>query len=474
MSSRRTPRRTNPQHLPTCKVRGDSPKNYHLSTRKPRKQVVERVTTRIENPPQAQLLAEEYVHNLEQQLYFLDAELRFLHDRSGVDENPNGTSVDSAIRRLRRACAMHEEETNKKIEMLRKLIEEKKAQIGSIDENQAEEHVEKADNHEREAVDQLKTVFIDMASKIHMHQLQKDHYDNASEFNEDRRESMTNALSELKNRRESLEDDLRKLNDRIDEIKHKRKDLLKEFSDSVRRKRNNEEEADLLVIVGNETEPPPPNQPLSAVKTRASKVANDLANARATREELEQQMDRLLDKNVRLKAELNDIKARVERAKNLKGQLDRQYEAKYGGVKAENSKLREELAQIKAQRKDLKKEFKKSSKKFDEFIAQINQRQAEQQLLMEVISFKTNEKQKIDAENDMTRSEIAALTDDLRQMREEFEDLTKMLSEATEKKTRVETLVNLHNEDPRCKMENVPPEMAQLLDSLNAVNEKLD
>ena len=436
--------------------------------------MVERTTTRIENPPQAELLAEEYVHNLQQQLYFLDAELRFLHDRSGVDENPNGTSVDSAIRRLRRACAMHEEETNKKIEMLKKQIEERKAEIGAIDENKAEENVEKADNQERESVDQLRTAFVEMASQIHMHQLKKAHFDNAADFNEDRRESMTSALSELKNRREGLEEDLRKLSDRIDEIKHKRKDMMKDFKESVQRKRISEEEADLLVIVGNEVEPPPPNQPLAAVKSRASKVANDLDNARATREELEQQMDRLLDKNVRLKAELNDIKAKVERAKKLKTQLDKQYETKYGGVKAENAKLMDELAQIKAQRKDIKKQFKKSNKKFDEFLAQINQRQAEQQLLMEVVSFKTNEKQKVDSDNDLTRAEIDTLTEDLKQMREEFEDLSKLLSEAEEKKTRVETLVNMNNEDPRCKMENVPPEMAQLLDSLNAVNQKLE
>ena len=158
----------------------------------------------------------------------------------------------------------------------------------------------------------------------------------------------------------------------------------------------------------------------------------------------------------------------------LKAQLDKQYETKYGGVKAENAKLMDELAQIKAQRKDIKKQFKKSNKKFDEFLAQINQRQAEQQLLMEVVSFKTNEKQKVDSDNDLTRAEIDTLTEDLKQMREEFEDLSKLLSEAEEKKTRVETLVNMNNEDPRCKMENVPPEMAQLLDSLNAVNQKLE
>ena len=426
------------------------------------------------DPPQAELLAEEYVHNLQQQLYFLDAELRFLHDRAGVDENPNGTSVDSAIRRLRRACAMHEEETNKKIEMLKQQIEEKNRQYDGIDERKVEDKLDNADSREREAVQQLKGAFVEMASRIHMHQLEKEHYDNMADFNENRRESMTSALVDAKARREGLEDELKKMVARVEDIRERRKDLLRKFNESIARKRNHEEEADLLVIVGNEGEQPPPNLPIAQVKARSAKAEKDLEAAKTTREELETQFSQVLDKNVRLKAEYNVMKAKVDRATRLKEQMVRQFEHKYAQVKAENAKLEDELAQIKTQRKEMKKNFAGNNKKFDEFLIDINQHQSEQQFLMEAIAFKMNERDRTANENNLTRAEIAALSEDVKQMRSELENMSKLVAEAAEKKKRVETLIAINNEDPKCKMDNVPPELAQLLDSLNAVNEQLD
>lgn len=474
MSSRPDPRRAKQPRVPKCKVRGNSPKNYHLSTKKPKKVVADRPTSRLNDPPQAALLAEEYVHNLQQQLYFLDAELRFLHDRAGIDENENGTSVDSAIRRLRRACAMHEEETNKKIEMLKMQIDEKNKQCDGLDERQAEDKLDDANSHEREVIGQLQNAFIEMASKIHMHQLEKDHYQNAAEFNEGRRESMTSALDEAKSKRKLFEDDLKKVVGRINDIREKRKDLLRKFNASIERKRNHEEEADLLAILGNEGEQPPPNLPIATIKARSAKAEKDLEAASTTREDLERQLSQVLEKNVRLKAEYNDMKAKVERATKLKEHMERQFQQKYTHVKTENVKLLEELAQIKGQRKELKRNFAANNKKFDEFLVDINRCQAEQQLLMEAIAFKSNERDRIANENELTRAEIAVLSQDVKQMRSELEEMSSLVAEAAAKRKRIETLIAINNEDPKCKMDNVPPELAQLLDSLNAVNEKLE
>jgi hypothetical protein len=426
------------------------------------------------NPPQAELLASEYVHNLQQQLYFLEAELRFLHDRSGVDEQPGDTSVDSAIRRLRRARAMQEEETDAKIADCLKQIEERKAEMAAIDRNQGQENLDNANSHERESVEILRSAFVEMAAPIHLHQLAAAHFDVAAEFHESLKESILRQIAERKERREAQDEEMRKLQARLDDVRSNRRALLARFNDSIRKKRLYEEEADILAILGAEEEQAPPNMPISAIRAKHAKIEKDIEAARTTKAEIEAQLDQLLEKNVRLKADLNDITAKVERGKKLRDKMERQFSARFAKTKADNARLKAELAELKEQRRALKTDFTSSIRKYDESLGQMAQCQGEVDLLLEAITFKDQERRKLEAQNEVTKGEIDAAVNDLAQMRQDLADLSKEIAEAAEKLMIVQTRVELNNMDPRCKMENVPPELQQLLDSLNAVNEKLD
>ena len=139
-----------------------------------------------------------------------------------------------------------------------------------------------------------------------------------------------------------------------------------------------------------------------------------------------------------------------------------------------NDKLKSELAAIKNERKEVKKKFDDSNNQFDQFLKQVNELQTEQQLLSEVIRFKEKEKRKVDDNNLKTKAIIENLKDEIGLLHDELAQLSAEIAKAAEKEKQIETLVQINNEDPRCTMKNPPPELAQLLESLNAVNEKLD
>ncbi|KAK8885602.1 hypothetical protein M9Y10_041052 [Tritrichomonas musculus] len=463
-----------PAKVPICKRRGHDATNLHLSTKKEKKVQIKTINPPVQNPPQAEMLAEEYVHNLQQQLYFLDSELRFLHDRSGVDDNTQDTSVDSAIRRLRRAIAMHEEETNKKIANLEQLTEERKQQTDGIDENKALENLELANSNERDNIEKLKSAFITKASEIHMHQLERTHFDNAADFHNSLRETISHDISEKQAKREAQRDELKQIETNLDEIRQQRKAMLQKFNDSVRNKRLHEEEADLLILIGSEEEQPPANAPLSSINLKINQIENDIQMAQATKKEIEDQIDRLLEEGVKLKAEINDMQAKVDRAKKLKEKMDKQFNSKLTQTLDANEKLKNELAAIKNERKEVKKKFDESNNQFDQFLKQVNQLQTEQQLLSDVIRFKEKEKKKVDDDNLKAKAIIENLKDEISLLSDELGQLSLEIAKAAEKEKRIETLVQINNEDPRCTMKNPPPELAQLLESLNAVNEKLD
>ena len=482
MSSRRTLTRADPNsrqapkspRVPICKRRGQDATNLHLSTKKIRKTQFKQSIPQVQNPPQAEILAQEYIHNLQQQLYFLESELRFLHDRSGVDDNPENTSVDSAIRRLRRAIAMHEEETNKKIAGLEQMIDERKNEIEQIDESKATENLDMADARERDGIEKLKSAFIETASKIHMHQLEKNHFDNVADFQNALRDTIAKDVNDKQARKDAAKDDLKKLEASLDDIRQKRKELIQKFNDSIRNKRMHEEEADLLEIIGSEEEQPPPNLPISSLNANNSKVENDIQIAKTTKKEIEQQIDRLLEEGVKLKAEINEMNAKVDRARKLKDKMDRQFQTKFANTNDTNAKLKNEIDSIKKARKDAKNEFEKCNAQFDDYLKQVNQLQTEQQLLSEVIKFKENEKKRIDNENEKTKDSIEGLKAEIGMLHDELRDLSEEIAKAAEKQRRVEALVEMNNMDPRCQMKNLPPELAQLLENLNAVNEQLD
>ena len=413
-----------PAKVPICKRRGQDATNLRLSTKKEKKVQIKTVSPPIQNPPQAEMLAEEYVHNLQQQLYFLESELRFLHDRSGVDENTQDTSVDSAIRRLRRAIAMHEEETNQ--------------QTDGIDENKAIENLELANSNERDNIEKLKSAFITKASEIHMHQLERAHFDNVADFHNNLRDTISHDISEKQAKREAQRDELKQIDTNLDDIRQQRKDMLQKFNDSVRNKRLHEEEADLLILIGSEEEQPPANMPLSAVNANITKIENDIQIAQATKKEIEDQIDRLLEEGVKLKAEINEMQSKVDRAKRLKEKMDKQFNAKLAQTIETNDKLKNELAQIKNERKDVKKKFDDSNNQFDQFLKQVNELQTEQQLLSDVIRFKEKEKMKVDEDNLKTSAIIENLKDEISLLHDELDQLTTEIAKAAELTTKIQ------------------------------------
>lgn len=460
--------------VPIVKRRGKDGTDMYLSPREPKKPQKKQIAQPQQNPPQAEMLAEEYVHNLQQQLYFLESELRFLRDRSGVNENQEGPSVDSAIRRLRLAMAKHEEETNKRIEELKRMIDEKKKQTNDIDENVATENLNQANLSEHDKIELLKSGFIESASPVHMHQLEQSHYNNVADFQHELEEKMSRDVLEKQAKRESQRDELNKLSTNLDDIRQQRKNMIQKFNDSIRNKRLHEEEADLLAIIGSEEEQIPTTQPISTINAKNAKKENDLELARAEKKEIEERLDRALEESVKLKVEINEMQAKVDRAKKLKEKMEKQFSSKITKTADENDKLKAELAALKASKKEAKQKFADCNAKFDEYLKQVNELQAERQLLSEVIAFKEVEKRKVDAENEKTNASIEQLKDEIGNLQDQLNDISKELAEAAEKLRRVDTLVEMNKKDPRCEMKNPPEQLALLLQSLNSVNNQLD
>jgi chromosome segregation ATPase len=461
------------KRFPIAKRRGKDKTDLHLSTRPDTKERRINPIPPRQNPPQADLLAGEYKHNLEQQLYFLEAELRFLRDRSGVDEKPDDPSVDSAIRRLRRARAKQEEETNVRVAEYEAETARTRDAIDAIDISDAHDQLDRANAHESESTENLRQGFVEMASPIHLHQLQEKHYDAVSEKQSELRDAYSQVIAELKARREAQGEDMHKIQMKLDDVRQMRKRLLVSFNESIRNKRAHEEEADILVILGRQEERPPPNRPLFEIKAKSAKLEQEIEASKTNKAELEDQLDRLLITNVRLKAELNDVTAKLERARTLKAEMDRQFSTKLSKTRAENVKLKEELAQLKQQRRDVKRQFAVANQEYDQALFQRNQLQSETDLLRQIIAFKECEVTKLEGQNEITVAEIAKVREEVSMARSIFEDLAKQIAKAAEKLKIVQTRVDLNNEDPRCQMENVPPELEQLFPPLDTVAKKL-
>jgi chromosome segregation ATPase len=440
------------KRFPIAKRRGKDKSDLHISTRPDVKERRPPVIPSRQNPPQEDLLASEYKHNLEQQLYFLEAELRFLRDRSGVDEQADDPSVDSAIRRLRRARAKQEEETNIKVAEYEAETARNRELTEAININEAHEKVDRANAHESESTENLRQGFVETATPIHLHQLQEQHYDAVSAKQSELRDLYNQDISELKERREAQGNELHALQLKLDDVRQERKRLLASFNSSIRSKRVHEEEADVLGILGREEERPPANRPISEIRAKNAKLEKELEAAKVNRAEVEDQIDQLLNTNVKLKAELNDVTAKLERAKALKAEMDRVFATKLAKTRAENAKLKEELAQLKEQRRATKRQFAASNEEYDKALFQRAQLESETNLLRQVIEFKREEIAKMEGDNEVTVNATAGTRGEVTQMREEFEDLGKKLARAAEKLKIVQKRVKLNEDDPRCRM----------------------
>jgi chromosome segregation ATPase len=234
-----------------------------------------------------------------------------------------------------------------------------------------------------------------------------------------------------------------------------------------------EEEGDLLMLLSNEPERPPENIPLPTIKAKNAKIELEVKAALASRNEIEHQVDLLLEKNIKLKAELNRVNRNLETAKYLQDNMNRAYSNRYSAAKRVSDDQLAEITSLKRIRKEMKQEIADLTKQFNQAIDQVSQMQIEEQYHQSVITFYMAQKAKIDDENEKTKKEIHSCTDRIVDLREHLEKLAHDIANAAEQEKSVQVLVDINKEDPRCTLNNPPPELQQLFESLNAVREAI-
>ncbi|EAX96757.1 hypothetical protein TVAG_288570 [Trichomonas vaginalis G3] len=468
MSWRSPDRNPKKAQIPKCTLRGDA-QTLRLSTRddpKPKKEVV---IPPAQYAPQGSVLAAEYVDNLKKQLYMLNAELRFAKDRAGVDLPPGQMSVDSAIRRLRMACAMHEEETNKKITELQNETNNIAQKASAINQNQALEELEIANERELEEMKSLEEAYVEFSNDIHVQNFQKTQYEKAKGFFENQFNVIQQGYETLKSQNEQHYQDLQTIDKNIYNLKKQKNELLKGINDSIREKRLQEEKVDFIAINSKKPKTGPPNMTIAAINTKIAKLEYELKAMLDQRKEMEHQVDVLLEKNVQLKAEYNDTKARLDEAHRIKAETENMFTAKYNITKKANDEQRLELEAVKKNRKEMKMEIQNLLKTYSDQISQVNTFQNTQQMLTEVIHFKKDFIDDINAENEQAKIELNAIIDENTELRKELNDVSHKLAAASEKLRNAQVIAEINEKDKNCSLENIPPELNQLLQSVVAV-----
>jgi hypothetical protein len=458
-----------PKRIPKCKVRGNFPEELHLSTKKPVQPQPIPVQIPPQAPPQGEILVTEYIHNLQQQLYFLNAELRFLHDRSGVGQGPEGLSVDASIRRLRRACATHEEETNKRIQEYEKQIAELNERIREIDEGRAIEELSLADVREREGLEQLENAFVEVASEISFRQLHSYFNESLEQFSQNEETSLQEKLESQKAHLATQREDLSLIQDRLLNLKKSKKQALVQLRNSIRNRHLQNEEADYLAVVASEPERPPENPSLATIQAKNAKTEMDLKATLAARNEAERQVDNLLEKNVRLKASLNIANRDLESVRFYRDSMGQTYRDRYNQAKKVSDEQLTELSALKRARSDMKQEIAGLNQAFKEAVEKINRCQSEQEYCQSAINFHVKQQRELNEQNEATKKELHGLSDRIREKREVLDDIAKEIADAAEEEKRVQVLVEINAKDPRCQLKDPPPGLSQLLESLTAV-----
>ena len=459
--------------IPKATVRGDARSGFHISTRDDPKPKQETVNLPLQAPPQAKALVNEYVDSLEKQLYLVNAELRFAKDRACVDMPPDTMSVDSAIRRLRMAYSMHEEETLKKITELQNETQQYAQKIQQINQDRALEVLDIADEREIEEMKSLEEAFVEFAQDINLQALQKAHYEEAKGFFDNQRNSIQQGYDTLKNQNAQEDEDYKTLLANIMNLKRSEKNFLDDINESIRNKRLQEEKYDFFGIENRKPKAPPPNIPLPTLNAKNAKLEYELKAVIDERGEMERQVDVLLEKNVQLKAEYNEAKARVEEARRIKAETDKMCTAKYNLTKQTNDNQRVELAQMKQSKREMKQEIEKLLQDYSEKISEINNMQNQKQMLTEVINYKNGIIQEVSEANEQSKVELNILMDSLTDLRKELDETSHQIAKASEKLRNVQVISEINSRDKRCSLENVPPELTQLLETLVAVKGKI-
>ena len=460
--------------IPICKRRGDGAENLHLSTREDPKPIPKKEVILPQVPPQSELLAQEYAHSLQQQNYLLDSEIRFLRDRTGVDDAENGgPGIDSSIRRLRRAMAMHEEETNATIADYEQKIHEQTEALQQIDENEAEIILQSANEQETNGFQDLEDVYVDLAGEVHKHQYQTIHFKNSSTLFSEKKTELEKLYENNQFKKEKEDQDLSSLNKQIEEIHSNKEVLLTQLKEAIKRKRLADEQIDVSTILINLPEPQQANIPLSNIQAKNSKLQIELKAAIQNRDEIESQVDELLEKNVRLKAQLNEAKSQIQYGKQIKAEMEKQFSGVYKSLKDTYDQQLMEIAALKRNRKEMKQEIENLTLQFNETVMKINSNEGEKKILHDVIQFKKAEKTEIDEENRQTKKEIQKIKLQNEEKYQELNQLAHDIAEAGQKLRKLEVIVEINNQDQRCHVETPPPELLQLLQSLNAVKDAI-
>lgn len=447
---------------------------YMLTTKTFKKKEQPQVIPPPQLPPQSEYLADEYVHNLQQQLYFLDAEIRFVQDRAGVEPNSDGPSVDAAIRRLRRAIAMYEEETNKKIKDLQEKTKQLINDQGDVDEAAAVDGLSQADHFEIDELQKQEIAFIEEVSPINLHHLQVKYYDNMGEFNGQQQDALTHEIEEQKAIRDQQEGDISNVRVNLVEDRDQRKALLQQIRNAYQSKYNALEQKDILEILAEEPDIPAPNMSLDNIKSRNAKLEMEIVSLEAAKKDAINGLGDLLEKNAKLVAEFNVLKAKAERGRSIKNNMEKKFNNDINTKKDENKKQKDLIEQLRKKKREIKAEIQQSAEECNKQFGVLNNLEAQCNLLKNLISFKKNQIEDIEKENSGTTKDIENIRVNIEDVRKNLDQLTHTIGEAEEKMKALETQVEANSKDPRCNKLNLPKELAALLENLTAVKKQIE
>jgi hypothetical protein len=309
---------------------------------------------------------------------------------------------------------MHEEETNKRIQEYEQKIAELNQAIESINEDRAVEVLELADNREREALENLENAFVEMAGEILTRQIGQDGFDVEEAFRESQKRSLAQMVEERAANVSAERQDVKTIEKMIDDHRNHRKKLMGEFKEAIKNRRLNEELIDVLTLLANEPERPSDNPALTQIQAKNAKFEMELKAALAGRHEIEHQVDLLLEKNVRLKAELNQVNREIARGHYLEENMNKLYGKGYNEIRKVADDHVIEITSLKRHRKELKQEIAIMAQKLNETIDHINQHQIEEEYHQGITDFKVKQKARIDEENEKTKKEIHGLADQIK------------------------------------------------------------
>lgn len=466
-------RRTrNTRTVPKATLRGDTPTSLRISTvddtppiRKRKKP--ERVV------PQSELLCEEYTHNLQQQDYILTTEINFLQDRLGLDQNGGNMSVDASIRRLRKACSIHEEETKKRKANLEEQIQEMNNRCAQIDIQDSLDKLNGANEREQEGEDDLEAAFNDVYSEVHRLHTNCDVYASISKkINRD----ASNIQEAVSRQSEALKEETGKLHALEDELKKGKAKIQEQFERlgiETQKALMADELREVTELILMSPQRPPANPAIHTIEAKTAKIEAEVKHMLNTRSQAEGKVDELLEESIRLRAALNDLNSDLETAKSLKVVMDKKFAKRFSQLNQEVNELTGTVEDMRSQNRKWKSELLELRDECADSIKEINQLQSESQILETLTDFRRNEITRIEGENMEIRRNLNDTRASIQSMKQELDEIAQQIADSCEKLKRLEVVHEINQADPRCISSPDQPELGQLLESLNAVQKAI-